>query len=222
MPAEWAQLRQIMYQPSTVWLSTENSGDRWLTDQFVLINVTGESAILQPAIEGIIDSHSPGGVEWPDGPYKLTASDGLKPRESVPEPDIEAWFTRAAESKWRRVRPTEWSVAEHPGKAMLWAYAHAGGNAPCLFGESTWTALKRHHPEVVVEYARDLNLFRFSEVTHDASREECGEGRCVHPWVPFCYAAGIRVPEGQEDAAVAVAALFDATSNGGIDLSQVN
>lgn len=216
MPTEWAQLRQIMYQPSTVWLCTENSGDRWLTDQFVLLNVTDDPSfeVCSECKSGRICGECPPG--YPDGPYKLTASNGPQQRASVPEPDIEAWFTRAAESKWRRVKPTEWSVAEHPGKAMLWAYWCAGGGAPCLFGESTWTALKRHHPEVEVDYALDLNLFRFSEMPHEVT-PECSEGTCMCVLTPFCYAAGIRVPDGQEDVACAIAALFDETSNPPVD-----
>lgn len=215
MPTEWAQLRQIMYAPSAVWLSTENSGDRWLTDQFVLLNVTDYAELLKAADDPEFGDL---GADWADGPYKLTASNGLVERDSVPEPDIEAWFTRAAESKWRRAKPTEWSVAEHPGKAMLWAYGSAIGYAPCLFGESTWTALKRHHPEVIVEYARDLNMFRFSEVAHADLTGKCAEGGCTCPWLPFCYAAGIRVPDGQEGAARAIAALFDTISNPPVDL----
>lgn len=210
---EYTSLRQIMYQPSACWLSTENSGDRWLTDQFVLMNVTGIDAfeVCGECSSGRICGECPPG--YPDGPYKLTVSNGPQQREGVPEPDIEAWFTRAAESKWRRAKPTEWSVAEHPGKAMLWAYGSAGGNAPCLFGEPTWTALKRHHPEVIVEYARDLNLFRFSEVDHIDPDGDCHDIGCGCRWLPFCYAAGIRVPDGQQDIACAITALVDSTSN---------
>lgn len=185
--AEYTALRQIMYQPSAVWLATENCGDRWLTDQFVLLCVT---------YLGEWD-------ELPDGPYKLTAGNGIQPRESVPEPDIEQWFARTAEGRWRPAKPSEWSVAEHPGKAMLWAC----GSLPCLLGESTWTQIKRHHPEVEVAYEATLNMFRFSEPEHDSASEACAEGTCTAcPKLPFCYAAGIRTPDGQHDAASAIAA----------------
>ena len=201
MATEWAHLRQIMYQPSQCWLSTENSGDRWLTDQFVLYDVSGYD----------------GFEELPDGPYKLTVSNGPQAREAIPEPDIEAWFTRAGRSGWHSASPSEWSVAEHPGKAMLWVC----GTQPCLMGESTWTALKRHHPEVEVDYAADLNLFRFSEWPHVEASQECAEGICVCQITPFCFAAGIRVPDGQEETAWAIAAAASATSNHAVN-SAVN
>jgi hypothetical protein len=85
-------------------------------------------------------------------------------------------------------------VAEHPGKAQLWRSL----GVPCLLGESTWAAIRRHYPGVSVEYSHGkLNLFRFS-----------AEGVGV-----FCFAAGIRCPEGQEGAAMAIVSALDTTSN---------
>lgn len=192
---EYTALRQIMYQPSAVWLATENSGDRWLTDQFVLLDVSD------------MDEFD----ELPDGPYKLSVSEGPRHREGVPEPDIEAWFTRVAQCAWRSARPSEWSVAEHPGKAMLWV-SGSQSMLPCLMGEPTWTAIKRHHPEVEIDYASDLNMFRFAEWSHDIT-QECAEGTCMCVITPFCWASGIRIPDGQEDAAWALAGIAGATSN---------
>lgn len=211
MPSETAHLRQIMYQPSACWLSTENSGDRWLTDQFVLLDVTGHPALQWT--NGFSDTEY--ADEWADGPYKLTASNGFQPRESVTEPDIEAWFTRVGQCAWHSAKPSEWSVAEHPGKAMLWV----SGTQPCLLGESTWTALKRHHPECLVDYAADLNLFRFLDMP--CTPEDCQwaeDVACGHRPVAFCYAAGIRVPDGQVEIAWSIAAGVVTTSNPVIDL----
>jgi hypothetical protein len=171
-----------MYQPSAVWLATENCGDRWLTDQYVLLNIT-ESDDFK---------------DMPDGPYKLTVSKGPEPQATGQAPDpawrIERYFEYLTGRDWKIARPTEWSVAEHPGKAQLWS---AGGK-PHLLGESTWTAIKRYHPSCVVEYSsnrRGVNhgIFRFME--------EAESG----PYIPFAYAAGIRIPEGQEAAAEALA-----------------
>jgi len=194
---ERARIRSIMYEPSSVWLATEYSGRRWLTDQFVLYDVTGAEVLH--CYDTSYD------VVWPDGPYQLMATGvwRAQTRDSIPEPDIEAYFRNlAGKVSWRPARPTEWSVAEHPGKAMLWI----SEEVPCLLGESTWTAIKRHHPDVVVEYGHSdsFNVFRFSEVRHDPDCEEGGV-HCGHRPVPFCFAAGIRVPEGQEDVAYEIA-----------------
>jgi hypothetical protein len=188
-----------MYQPSAVWLSTVYGEERWLTDQFVLYNVTGfhELYYYDPSY----------GPEWQfaDGPYQLSVSKGFKERDSVPEPDLDSWFERVySVSDWVRAEPTEWSVAEDPGKprpsrAMLWT----SDGLPCLLGESTWVALKRNHPDCTVEYAHgELNVFRFSEVRHEGCDEDT---YCGHRPVPFCFAAGIRCPEGQEDIAYGIA-----------------
>lgn len=197
MTSEWAQLRQIMYEPSQCWLSTEYSGDRWLTDQYVLMNVSDHE----------------GFEELADGPYKLTVSNGPQARDSVPEPDIEAWFAVVARYSWREVRPSEWSVAEHPGKAMLWVIDEPCpifgednmAHLPCLLGEPTWTAISRHYPDVIVEYAPEGNLFRFSATNHIDPMDDCLDGGCACGPLPFCYAAGIRVPDGQEAVADAIA-----------------
>ena len=199
---ERARIRGIMYEPSSVWLATENSGDRWLTDQFVLYNVTDAEVLY--CYDCSYD------VYWPDGPYQLMASGDwrMKDRDSIPEPDIEAWFEVTSATDWRAATPTEWSVAEHPGKAMLWV---AGDGVPCLLGESTWTAIKRHHPEVEVTLHPERNLFRFSAPRHvrydaDANPEPCVAYECDGCVVaPFAFAAGIQIPEGQEDVAYEIA-----------------
>lgn len=199
MATDWARLRQVMYQPSAVWLTTVYGTERWLTDQFVLYNVTGfnELHYYDP-------SYGPE-WQWEDGAYKLTVSKGFEPRDSVPPPDMEAWFDKLYnDNEWLRAEPTEWSVAEDPDKprpsrAMLWT----SDGLPCLVGESTWVALKRNHPGCLVDYAHgEQNVFRFSEVRHEGCDEDT---YCGHRPIPFAFAAGIRCPEGQEDIAYDIA-----------------
>lgn len=175
---ERARIRSIMYEPSTVWLATEHSGDRWLTDQFVMLRITGAEVLY--CYDTSYD------VQWEDGAYQLMANGQwrMKDRDSIPEPDIEAYLKIQDSKPWYYATPSEWSVAEHPGKAMLWVH----GGIPCLLGESTWAAIKRHYSEVTVEYAPEGNLFRFRS-----------EG------ATFCYAAGIRIPSGQGDVAYEIA-----------------
>lgn len=187
---ERARLRSIMYEPSAVWLASDYGGDRWLTDQYVLYNVTDSEVVR----------------DLEDGAYQLMASGEWRAeaRDSVPPPDVQAYLEIVSAYDWRAAQPTEWSIAEHPGKAMLWA---AGG--PCLLGESTWTSIKRHYPDVEVDWAPNegAGLFRFWYCPYHVDPDgDCAGGDCACPEVVFAYAAGIRVPEGQEEVASAVAA----------------
>lgn len=175
---QWTRLRQIMYQPSVVWLATDDQGRRWLTDQYVVYDVT--------QLEALYCYDSSYDVVWPDGAYQLmaTGKERFRPRDDSHVVHIQEWLKIATEKPWYYTHPSEWSVAEHPGKAMLWV----SGNEPCLFGESTWSAIHKHYPDVAAQYTPEGNLFRFSL-----------DGK------PFAYAAGIQIPEGQERVAQAIA-----------------
>lgn len=192
MPSENATLRQVMYQPSACWLSTDASGHRWLTDMYVLLDVT----------------HAESLKSLEDGPYKMTVSNGPQSRETPEVFNAEAYLSGLADRLWRPASPTEWSVAEHPGKAMLWA----SEGSVCLIGESTWTAVQRHYPGAVVEYTHRGNLFRFSEVAHLDLDGDCQSGECSCGIVAFAYAAGIQVPEGQEGVADSIVSALVTTS----------
>jgi hypothetical protein len=43
--------------------------------------------------------------------------------------------------------------------------------------------------------------------------DACEASECKCPVIPFCYAAGIQIPDGQEGAALALAAHLVSTSN---------
>lgn len=218
MTTDWGRLRQVMYEPSAVWLSTDYGGDRWLTDQFVLYRVTGYDELSAYDFHVCLGYDPSLGYEplegecscpdvIPDAPYQLTVSKGFKPRKSVPQPDIDGYFAKLEDKIWMPARPSEWSVAEHPGKAMLWTFGAGSVRPPCLIGESTWTALKRHHPDAVVEYTPEGNIFRLSEVRHIDLEGDCAASECACLSVPFAFVAGIQVPEGQEHVAGAIAAV---------------
>lgn len=182
----YAALQQIMYQPSDVWLATDRSGDRWLHDQWVMLCVSGNSALGDTA----------------DGAYKIVVSGdnrGLQPRTAIPAQDLDLFFEVAERdpAEWIDVAPSEWSVAEEriangkkSERAMLWVAA----STPCLVGESTWLAIRRRWPEAEMKYLPRRNLFRFVDLG------VAGE-------TLFAYAAGIRIPEGQENIAQAIADL---------------
>lgn len=192
---EWARLRALLYESHDLALSTdERDGHRWLTDRYVLLDITGSIAAE--------------GTE--DGCYRLVQARGFEARThefeggEVPLANylgggivdyLELVETKAA---WEPVVPSQWSVAEHPGKAMLLSCR----GLPVLMGESTWTALHRHYEEPVVEYdiLSGRNLFRVHELGHGKT--------------PVAYVAGIRIPDGQEEIARAISGLTQkSTSN---------
>jgi hypothetical protein len=171
-----------MYEGLRVQLATDAQGRRWLTDGFVCLNVTDSAATLKHCDDGCCDHLG----FLPDGVYKLTAARGLVARDGeVLAFDPDAYLARVeASAVWRLALPTEWSVAEHPGKAMLW---RADGR-PCLMGEPTWTSFRSRFDSPRIEYdtSGSQNVFRVSV------------GDVV------AYVAGIRIPDGQEGQAHAV------------------
>ena len=203
---EWARIRSIMYENTRLRLSTAAMDDgRWLTDGYVLLDVTDS-----PAVEGLDDAQ-----------YKLQAGKGFMPiyneypetgdkvlRASEFDPD--AYLDGLADAEWAPATPSQWSVAEHPGKAMLFSvqepYAHMGEAqqvSAALMGESTWATLHSNYPGATAEYAcnRDKTLFRIIFAGH-------GELEVV------AYIAGIQIPTGQEGIAQAIAELtVESTSN---------
>ena len=179
---EWARLRSLLYETHDLALTTDGrDGHRWLTDRYVLLDVTGS-----PAIEGL-----------EDGAYKLLATRGLQGGLAVNEDyqnflggGIVDYLDRVESgANWVCAHPSEWSVAEHPGKAMLLSCV----GRPVLIGESTWTTLHRHFPEARVEYdmSSGRNLFRVWEPNGNFDPGS----RIV------AYVAGIQIPEGQEEIA---------------------
>lgn len=221
---EIARLRAIMYEPSRVRLVTAvQDGSRWLSDGYVMLDVTDSPAIAgecpTPCDDdcdalcheghqvGYKRDHEPGD-HLKDGQYKLIAARGFEPIIAHTDPDedckagncvcpiapaeldADAYFDALTAADWQAACPSQWSVAEHPGKAMLFSvHGHAK-----LMGESTFASLSKHLGKPQVEYAMGLgaNVFRFLD------------GGSV-----VAYAAGIIIPEGQEEIASAIARLVE-------------
>ena len=190
---EWTRLRALLYETHEVSLSTDDrDGHRWLTDRYVLLDITGSVAA-----EGV-----------DDGIYKLVQSKGFEARAGALRNFLGGGIVDYLEkvesgALWAPVIHSQWSVAEHPGKAMLLVAETPWPNTPCLMGESTWTTLHRHYPECRVEYdvCSNRNLFRVSEPYYKS-------------YTVRAYVAGIRVPTGQGNIASAIAALTqESTSN---------
>lgn len=177
---ELTRLRALLYTSRDVALATDDrDGRRYLCDRYVMLDVTHSVAIAEVA----------------DGIYKLVASKGFEPREGEDwlNGGVVDFFDHAeAGAIWTAVTPTQWSVAEHPGKAMLLV----AGTVPCLIGESTWTALHRHYREPLVEYnVAGGNMFRAKSRVAGVIYGILG------------YVAGIRIPDGQVEIARQIADL---------------
>lgn len=189
-PEFWRQMRAIMYQPTEVWL-VSLSDSRWLTDQFVMLDITQSDDF----------------AELEDGPYKLTVSKGPEAREGEITLDLAAYFEVMGKRHWVVAEPTEWSVfEEYPGKAHLWV----ADDAPVLMGEPTWVAIHRYHPHAIVEHAygdKGGSVFRFLDMPgeHQLCLDAGEEVYCGHHPMVFAYAGGIKMPPGQDVVAVAIA-----------------
>jgi squalene cyclase len=170
-----------MYQPNSVMLQQARSGKWWLTDMYVMLNVTGD-----PGVAGL-----------EPGEYRIMGSGEMR-ELSTRVMDVDGYlYNIAGQCRWREAEPTEWSVAEHPGKAMLFSVRQTGTGKIqryALLGEGTWTALTKYHPVKALYYSQRNNLFLFDMDTHSA------------------YVAGIRCPEGQEKVAEAIALAHASTS----------
>lgn len=185
----WRQMRAIMYQPLEVWLVTDKGGNRWLTDQYVMLDITVSEEFR----------------DLPDGAYKIAfISKGPEPREAPMNFDVEKYIERVNHHHWWPATPTKWSVEESANdRAMLWDTYDAA-----LLGRDTWKAIKRFYPDCKVECAswkddegHRRTVFRFVDVpahTHDDDGSVEGCPGCFPGPRIFAYAAGIRIPEGEE------------------------
>jgi len=91
--------------------------ERWLSDRYVLVNVTDDLALRSDN-----EDHSWGVL--PDGAYKLTAGKGLVPADHL-TPDTAGlvnYIEERDEAQWHPLQRTRWSVADSKAKIML-AYA---------------------------------------------------------------------------------------------------
>jgi hypothetical protein len=187
----WRYMRAIMYQPTEVWLASLKD-QRWLTDAFVLLDVSDSEEFR----------------ELPDGAYKLTVVNGPEPRDAPISFKVKDYFKSMNKRDWLSARPTMWSVIEdYNGKAMLWDTFDANDSVPALLGESTWRAIKRYRPDVLVCHSwRGNSVFRFSAPIHKGDCETTAEGEylCACAPIPFAYAAGIKMPEDEQVTAEAI------------------
>jgi hypothetical protein len=197
---ERARLRSLFkVNPNQVHLFTRPetyyrlSVQRWLSDKYVMVNVTGSPALRVPDPPGMVDSHSTVEMELPDGAYKLTAAHGLQPSSGWLVPDTAGLlsFLESRDAKWSPMYRTQWSIADSPAKLML-AYADVV-NKECplksyrvavAVNEGIWAAFEAAFPGCRFEW-REGDPYRVTDA----------DGRIVG------YVAKARVPEDEEATA---------------------
>ena len=162
-------LRKLFLNPGEVHLFTRPVIDsastdgvvahteRWLSDRYVMINVTDSRVLLTPPPPPEPPAEWP--VYHPDGMYKLTAGKGLQPaKEGLVCPDTAGLLNtiEGNTAEWYQMHRTPWSMADDDAKKML-CYAdvwHGGLNTPAhergryteplAINEGIWTQLEEH------------------------------------------------------------------------------
>lgn len=160
---EIQRLRKLLINPNEVHLVTrrvptgvtactddccgEYNEERWLTDRYIMVNVTGSLVLKATGAEGGL----PGmGEEFPDFGYKLMASKGLVLKEDAFLPDTVGLIDSIERpGEWERLYRTQWSMADSEAKLMLaytkrateWCSNHYDV-APYAVNEEIWVAFE--------------------------------------------------------------------------------
>jgi hypothetical protein len=170
---EIQRLRSLFIRPNHVFLVTqyvdgndEDRVERWLSDSYVIVKVTGSSALEMPDVSA---EGTPVFTVAEDGAYNLMASKGLTPvTKDVLIPDtaglLDALASRPTPLKWLPMERTSWSMADSEAKLML-AWAHGdGGQFHLAINEGVWQAFADAYPgcPVTFEFYDDETPYRVS------------------------------------------------------------
>lgn len=186
----FAQLYRIMVEPGTVYVVTDPKGRRWITDTYVMLDVTDFAAIV--------------GTDHKDGRYSLLATIGLRwTDDSVP--DVDAYFASVehAGARWTQVRETEWSLRDDRAR-LLWGADSEGAcyavaiNAKALEAlTATYGPPSEDDTELVLE--RDIT--RLDRLVLRV--------RLAEQWEPGArtlgYVMGVTIPDSAMPAALFIA-----------------
>ncbi len=138
---ELAKLRKLFIEPGAVTLATDDVNQRWLTDQFVITDVTDLR------------------LTEPDGRYRLMTSE-LRSLDQASH-DVTAYLTKVeAGAVWEKVIPTGWSVTADPAKAAL---VYVTATRALAINEALMLEFLRQYPEGYFEYNTHdrLRVYRF-------------------------------------------------------------
>lgn len=174
---EIQRLRTLLLFPNDVHLVTRQvvatktraalvETQRWLSDRYVMVNVTDSAALrITDESEYAVPGHP---QDFPDGGYKLMASKGFTPKPDAFLPDTAGLLNSIERSgNWELLHRTEWSMADSDAKLMLAYTKELYKHAPALnkvepvaVNEGIWdafiTAFKDDTAEpVLFEYCPD-------------------------------------------------------------------
>lgn len=127
---EITALRKLFLNPGEVHLFTRDvwhneaktagHEDRWLSDRYVMINVTDSYVLDVPEFSDVWPAD--GSKQWPDGLYKLSAGKGLQPgKPGLVCPDTNGLLDRieTCTNTWYELHRTPWSMADDEARKML-------------------------------------------------------------------------------------------------------
>jgi hypothetical protein len=186
----FAQLYRVMVEPSRVHIVTHAAtGRRWITDTYVMLDVTDFAAIV--------------GSDHADGRYSLLVTVGLRWIDST-VPDVEGYFAHVEHSaaEWMPMHETEWSLRADAAR-LLWGADRQGGCHPAAINAKALEALRA----VYVAAEDDIELV----IERDASRPAglSLRVRLAEMWEPASrtvgYVMGVRIPDSAMDAALYIA-----------------
>jgi hypothetical protein len=137
---EFMRLRKILLESSVILVTMPYH--RWLTDHFVLLDVTDSDAV----------------TDKDDGTYRLTATSGLTYKDK-PSFDAPAFFkVLHSLPAWQKTAPTGWSITESEAKATILT----DGTEPYAINEDTWKAVWTYYPDAEIEasWGPKMRMFR--------------------------------------------------------------
>jgi hypothetical protein len=143
---------------------TVRGEERWLSDRYVMVNVTDDKAL-----HADLGDEYPDGGELMDGMYKLTAGKGLVSCDELPYSDSLAMLDSIErQGAWWVMERTQWQVADSPANLMLAYATRFGGEEwgwsrlPLAVNDGIWAAFAAAFPGARFEYCPE----RPYRVTH--------------------------------------------------------
>lgn len=110
----FAQLRRLMVEPDSVYIMTAANGRRYLTDKYVMLDITNSRVV---------------GWDLLDGEYSLRATLGLRRlHKAVPVvPDVNGYFrmVEGGHPVWVATHATAWSLRGDHARLMWGEYGQA-------------------------------------------------------------------------------------------------
>lgn len=139
---EYARLRSLLINPASVEVLHSGGGERvWMTDRFVMIDITDSRALRE---------------DMPDGEYRLMASRGFQFSQRGPLVNMAVYLAKMRSLAWHPAYATQWSVTDSQAKAMLlyvdlpqrrsWHEVEPARRVPLAMNEDVWQSIVTSYP----------------------------------------------------------------------------